>query len=240
MKNPRFISSLGFITGGLFMFFGVALLVGGPLLTGEFNSVLSDSSSGLRTASCAIKRVTTGVNKSVGMVEEVRLSLVNTSEVVTGTASVVEQTVGILEHMGIILPSIAGDMASMPVMVRNMVPNNHFDEVAERTQTVAVELDSLNARLEILSGGIERAGAGISLVAASVEALEDDLLSSEGSFSDAAAKIDETADAIDSGSFISGFLFSVAGLGLLMFLLGFYQISSGMIIRRLLEERASE
>jgi len=239
MKRYGFISALGFFTGVLFMVLGIALVIGAPLLAGSFNSMLHDSSLGLRAASGAIRNVTEGVGNSASMVEEVRLSLLSTSEVITGTGEIVRQTVTILEQMRIILPLISGDMHSMPVMVRSLIPDNHFEEVAERTQTVASELGFLNARLESLAGDIELAGNGISSVALSVEILEDDLLSAEGSFGDAASKMEDTADTIDKGSFGKTVILVLVGTGLLVFLMGLYQISAGILIRRLEKERAS-
>lgn len=233
MKGSAFVNALGFTTGIIFMLLGAALSIGGPLITTSLDSILQESSRGLRTASGAIKTATEGVANSTGMVEEVRLSLESTSEVVSGTGVIIQQTVSILEEMRIILPALANDMASMPLMVRNMMPANHFDEVAQRTEIVSTELGFLNSQLEDLAGDVTLVGGSIGEVAASVEAMEEDLLSAEGSFSDAAEKMNLVAVSLENGSYAGIIVTSSACLGILMFLAGLYQISTGMMIRKL-------
>ncbi|MCK5786057.1 MAG: hypothetical protein KAH54_05820 [Candidatus Sabulitectum sp.] len=233
MKGSGFVNALGFITGTVFMLLGIALAIGGPILTSSLDSALQESSMGIRTAGEAIRTATEGVSNSTGMIEEVRLSLESSSEIVSGTGVVLQQTVSILEELRIILPALASDMASMPQMLRGLMPANHFDEVAERAETVSTELGFLNTQLEDLAGEVSEAGESIGDVAASVEALEEDLLSAEGSFSDAADKMDQVAIALENGSYAGFISVSSAALGVLLFLAGLYQISTGMMIRKL-------
>ncbi len=233
MKGSGFVNTLGFITGIIFMVLGVVVAIGGSMITASLDSVLQESSKGLRTASEAIRTATEGVSNSSGMVEEVRVSLETTSEVISSTGVVIQQTVAILEEMRIILPALANDMASMPPMVRNMMPANHFDEIAERTETVSVELGFLNSQLEDLAVDVNLIGESIGQVAISVEAMEDDLLSAEGSFSDAAEKMEQVAGSLENGSYSGAIVLITIGLGILLFLAGLYQISMGMMIRKL-------
>ncbi len=233
MKGSGFVNALGLFTGVTFMLLGMVFLIGGSLITGTVDSILLESSAGLRTASEAIRTATDGVASSTGMVEDVRLSLESSSEVVASTGGVIRQTVSILEQMRIILPALANDMASMPLPVRNLMPANHFDEVAERTETVAEELGFLNSQLEALAVDVILTGESIGEVAVSVEAMEDDLLSAEGSFSDAAEKMETIAISIEDGSFAGIIAIFLAGFGVLMLLAGLYQISAGIMIRKL-------
>ncbi|MCD4707337.1 MAG: hypothetical protein K8S62_06330 [Candidatus Sabulitectum sp.] len=238
MKGSGFVNALGFITGMIFMFLGVALAIGGPIIITTLDSMLQESSRGLLTASGAIRTATEGVSNSRGMVEEVRLSLESTSELVSNTSDVLQQTVSILEELRIILPALANDMASMPAMLRNMMPANHFDEVAERTETVSAELGFLSFELEDLAGDVTLAGESIGEVAVSVEAVEEEFLSAEGSFSDVAEKIELVAASLENGSYASITIVSLIGFGVLMFLAGLHQISSGMMIRKLAKNQA--
>ena len=61
MKGSGFVNALGFVTGVAFMLLGMAFIVGGSLITGTIDSVLQESSAGLRTASDAIRTATEGV-----------------------------------------------------------------------------------------------------------------------------------------------------------------------------------
>ncbi|MEA3266726.1 MAG: hypothetical protein U9P42_07265 [Candidatus Fermentibacteria bacterium] len=209
-------------------------------MTGTIDSVLQESSAGLRTASDAIRTATEGVANSTGMVEEVRLSLESSSEVVASTGDVIYQTVSILEEMRIILPALAGDMASMPPLLRNIMPVNHFDEVAERTETVSNELGFLNSQLEALAADVILTGESISEVAVSVEVMEDDLLSAEGSFSDAAEQMELIAVSLENGYFAGVIAVFSVGLGVLMLLAGLYQISAGIMIRKLVKGQVAK
>lgn len=238
MKGSGFIGTLGFITGGLLCILGIVFLAGAPLLTAPLDSMLEGSARGLRTSGEAINSVTEGVSNSSGMIAEVKGSLETTSGALSGTGEVLQQTVEILEETRIILPAMANDMASMPPMVRNLMPNNHFDEVAERTETVAVKLGLLNAQLENLSMDVMETSDAISAVAVSVETLQEDLLSAEGSFSEAADKMEATACFVEGGSFSGVVAALSAGIGLLLLLVGLYQISSALIIRRLMKGKA--
>jgi hypothetical protein len=235
MKGSGFVNALGFITGTVFILLGVAFSAGGPLVNSRLDSSIQELSSGLRTAGNAISTSTEGVSGSTGMIDEVRISLENTSSIVTNTGDVILQTVTILEELKVILPALANDMASMPPMVRNMMPANHFDEVAERTETVSTELGFLNSHLEDLSGDIVIVGESIGEVAVSVEAMEEDLLSAEGSFSEAADRMKEVASSLENGTFTGMLSISMVGFGILMFLAGLYQISTGMMIRKLVK-----
>jgi hypothetical protein len=240
MKGTEIVNALGFVTGAVFMLLGIVLSIGGSLITATLDTALQESSRGLRAAGDAINTATDGVAGSRGMVEEVRRSLENTSCIVTGTGDVIQHTVSILEEMRFILPVLANDMASMPPMVRNMMPSNHFDEVAERTETVSAEIGFLNSRLEDLSEDVTVAGESIGDVALSVEAMEDDLLSAEGSFSDAAGKMEEIAASLEGESYATFVAMFTVGFGVLMFLAGVYQISSGLIIRKLVKGQAEK
>ncbi|MCD6588521.1 MAG: hypothetical protein J7K88_08215 [Candidatus Fermentibacteraceae bacterium] len=235
MKGSGFVNALGFITGTVFMFLGVVFSIGGPLVNSRLDSSLQELSHGIRIAGNAVSTSTEGVSGSTGMIEEVRISLENTSSIVTNTGDVILQTVTILEELKVILPALANDMASMPSMVRNMMPANHFDEVAERTETVSTELGFLNTHLEDLSGDIIVVGGSIGEVAVSVEAMEQDLLSAEGSFGEAADMMNELASSLENGSFTDIVSISMIGLGILMFLAGLYQIFTGMMIRKLVK-----
>lgn len=234
MKGSGFIGILGLVTGSLFCILGIVLMAGVPFLTAPIDSMLQSSARGLRTSSDAIGSVTEGVSNSTGMVEEVRVSLESASGALEGTGEVLGQTVEILEETRIILPAMANDMASMPPMLRNLMPNNHFDEVAERTEILAGMLGLLNTRLESLSIDVNETSDAISGVAASVETLQVDLLSAEGSFSEAAEKMEATACFLENGSFSSVAAVFSAGLGALLFLTGLFQIMSGLTIRRLM------
>lgn len=240
MKGSGFVNALGFVTGVTFMLLGMVFIVGGSLMTGTIDSVLQESSAGLRTASDAIRTATEGVANSTGMVEEVRLSLESSSEVVASTGDVIYQTVSILEEMRIILPALAGDMASMPPLLRNIMPVNHFDEVAERTETVSNELGFLNSQLEALAADVILTGESISEVAVSVEVMEDDLLSAEGSFSDAAEQMELIAVSLENGYFAGVIAVFSVGLGVLMLLAGLYQISAGIMIRKLVKGQVAK
>lgn len=240
MKGSGFVNALGFVTGVTFMLLGMVFIVGGSLLTGTIDSVLQEASAGLRTASYAIRTATEGVASSTGMVEEVRLSLESSSEVVASTGDVIRQTVSILEEMRIILPALAGDMASMPPLVLNMMPANHFNEVAERAETVSEELGFLNSQLEALAVDVILTGESIGEVAVSVEAMEDDLLSAEGSFSEAAEKMELIAVSLENGSCAGIIVVSSAGLGVLMLLAGLYQISAGIMIRKIVKGQVAK
>ncbi len=235
MKGSGFVNALGFITGTVFMLLGLLLAIGGPMITTSLDSILQESSTGLRTAGSAIRTATDGVSSSNGMIEEVRTSLENTAEVVSATGGVIEQTVSILEGMRVVLPALANDMASMPQMLRNLMPANHFDEVAERTENISSELGLLNSELEDLSVDVLLAGESIGDVAVSVEALEDDLLSAEGSFSAAAEKMESVAASIEDGHYSGIVIVFSAGLGILLFLAGLYQIATGLMIRKLVK-----
>ncbi len=235
MKGSGFVNALGFITGTVFVLLGIIFSIGGPLVNSRLDSTLQELSHGLRTAGNAISTSTAGVSGSTGMIEEVRVSLENTSSIVISTGDVILQTVAILEELKVILPALANDMASMPPMVRNMMPANHFDEVAERTETVSTELGFLNTQLENLSGDVSFAGESIGEVAVSVEAMEQDFLSAEGSFGDAAGKMNEVASSLESGTFTDVVSLSMVGLGILMFLAGLYQIFTGIMIRKLVK-----
>lgn len=238
MKGSGLIGALGFVTGGLFCILGIVFLAGAPLLNDPLDSMLEGSARGLRKSGEAINSVTDGVSNSSGMINEVKGSLEATSEALSGTGEVLQQTVEILEETRIILPAMANDMASMPPMVRNLMPNNHFDEVAERTETIATKLGLLNTQLENLSSDLTVTSDAIEGVAASVEILQDDLLSAEGSFSEAADKMESTASFIENGSFSSAAAAFSAGIGVLLLLTGLYQIASGIMIRRLMKAQA--
>ncbi len=240
MRGSAFVNALGFITGMTFMVLGVVFAIGGPMLITSLDSMLQESTRGLRTASGAIRAATEGVSNSAGMIEEARLSLESTSEVVSVTGVVIRQTVSILEEMRIILPALADDIASVPPMVKSMMPTNHFEEVAQRTETVSTELGFLNTQLEELAGDVTLVGGSISEVAVSVEAMEEDLLSAEGSFSAAAEKIELVAISLEDGSYAGIVIVLSMGLGILLFLAGLYQISTGMMIRKLVKGQASK
>ncbi len=235
MKGSGFVNALGFITGTVFMLLGLLIAIGGPMITTSLDSILQESSTGLRTAGSAIRTATDGVSSSNGMIEEVRISLENTAEVVSATGYVIEQTVSILEGMRIILPALANDMASMPQMLRNMMPANHFNEVAERTENISSELGFLNSELEDLSVDVLLAGESIGNAAVSVEALEEDLLSAEGSFSAAADKMEAVAASIENAHYSGAIMVFSAGFGILLFLAGLYQIVTGLTIRKLVK-----
>lgn len=236
MKGSGFIGILGLVTGFMFCILGIVLIAGVPFLTAPLNSMVQSSARGLRTSSDAISSVTEGVSNSTGMIEEVRVSLESASGALEGTGEVLGQTVEILEETRIILPAMANDMASMPPMLRNLMPNNHFDEVAERTEILAGMLSLLNTRLESLSIDVNETSDAIGCVAASVETLQEDLLSAEGSFSEAAEKMEATACFLENGSFASVAAVSSAGLGVLLFLTGLFQIMSGLTIKRLMRD----
>ncbi|HOP27443.1 MAG TPA: hypothetical protein PLM22_09970 [Candidatus Sabulitectum sp.] len=236
MKGSGFIGILGLVTGFMFCILGIVLIAGVPFLTAPLNSMVQSSARGLRTSSDAISSVTEGVSNSTGMIEEVRVSLESASGALEGTGEVLGQTVEILEETRIILPAMANDMASMPPMLRNLMPNNHFDEVAERTEILAGMLSLLNTRLESLSIDVNETSDAIGGVAASVETLQEDLLSAEGSFSEAAEKMEATACFLENGSFASVAAVSSAGLGVLLFLTGLFQIMSGLTIKRLMRD----
>ena len=240
MKGAGFIGTLGLVTGGLLCLLGIVFLAGAPLLTDPLDSMLQGSARGLRTSGEAINSVTDGVSNSTGMISEVKGSLETTSEALSSTGEVLQQTVEILEETRIILPAMANDMASMPAMLRNMMPSNHFDEVAERTATVAVKLGLLNTQLENLSLDVMETSSAIGGVAVSVETLQDDLLSAEGSFSEAADKMEATACFVENGSFSSMLAALSAGIGVLLVLVGLYQISSALMIRRIMKVQAEK
>ncbi len=151
MKGSMYINILGTTTGVLLIALGIVFMAAGPLLMKPLDSMLMNSARGLRTSSGAIITLTEGVSNSSGMINEVQTSMNTTSLVLFRTGDVLNQTVGILEETRIILPAIANDMASMPPMLRNIMPGNHFDEVAERTENVAAKLGLLNGQLENLS-----------------------------------------------------------------------------------------
>jgi len=240
MKEPGLVSTLGVVTGGLYMLTGFALLFSGPLLTAPADSMLQSTARGLRTSADAIRSVTEGVSNSTGMVEQVTISLETSSDALSGTADVIRQTVELLEASRIVLPTIANDISSIPVMLRNLMPNNHFDEVAERTQTVAMKLGELNSTLESLSSDVSTTSDAIAGVAVSVEGLQEDLLSAEGSFSEAAEKMERAAVFIENGSFSTGIVVFALFLGILLVLTGLYQMASGLMIKRMSKEKASE
>jgi len=219
---------------------GLIFLVGAPLVTNALDSMLESSARGLRTSGEAINSVTDGVSNSSGMINEVKESLETTSEALSSTSEVLQQTVEILEETRIILPAMANDMASMPSMLRNMMPNNHFDEVAERTETVSVKLGLLGTQLENLSMDVLETSNAIGGVAVSVETLQADLLSAEGSFSEAADKMEATASFVENGSFSATVASLSAGIGLLLVLVGLFQISSGLLIRRIMMTQAEK
>ncbi len=233
MKGYRFVTGLGFFTGITFMVLGVSLVVGGSVLASKLNSALNGTSQGLRTASSAIRSVTHGVSNSTGLVENTRISLESTAEIVTGTAVVIEQTVDILAEMRIILPALADDMVDMPLMVRSLMPENHFEEVAARTETVSNHLGLLNTELVDLSEEVTETGISIAGVASSVSLMEEDLLSAEGSFGEAVVQMESIATTIEDTSYANTLLVLSVGLGILLFLTGLYQISSGMMMRKL-------
>ncbi len=239
MKGSGLIGSMGFITGILFIILGAVFVAGGPLLTAPLNSMLEDSAGGLRTSSEAIRSVTEGVSNSSGMIEEVRISLVTSSEALEGTGDVIEQTVDILAETRIIMPLLAGDMASMPPMVRSLMPENNFDEIAERTENMAVLIGMLNTHLETLSADLGVTAGIIGDVAASVELLQEDLLSAEGSFSEAANKMEATASFIENGTYSTLIAGLLVGVGLLMVLTGLYHIISASAIRKLMKKQAA-
>lgn len=233
MKRFGFLNTLGFVTGVLFMVLGGVLIIGGPLTAAFLDSMLLESARGLYSASSAIRTATDGVSNSTGMVEEVRLSLERTSEAVLSTAVVLQQTVSILNEMETILPALAKDMESVPAIVRNLMPANSFDDIAQRTNIVSTELGFLNTQLEALAGDVTQVGEAIGDVTGSVEAMEEDLLSAQGSFGDAADKMDMAAASMKRGSYTGIIVASSIGLGILLLLSGLYQISSGMMIRKL-------
>ena len=237
MKGFSFPVVLGLVTGALLCSFGVVFLVGGPLVTSPLDSMLEGSARGLRTSGEAIGSVTEGVSNSSGMISEVKNSLMTTSEALSSTGDVIQQTVEILEETRIILPAMANDMASMPPMVRNLMPNNHFDEVAERTETVAAKLGLLNAQLEDLSMDVLVTSGSIGEVAVSVETLQEDLLSAEGSFSEAADKMEATACFLERGSFSSVIALLSSAIGVLLILSGLYHIFSALTLRRLVNAK---
>lgn len=239
MKYSDFIGTLGIASGAMLCVLGVIFLVGAPFLTSPLNSMLEDSAKGLRISGQAINSVTGGVSNSTEMISDVKISLETTSEALFSTGDILRHTVEILEETRIILPSIANDMASMPQMLRNLMPNNHFDEVAERTETVAVRLGTLNARLESLSEDVIITSDAIGGVAASVEMLQEDLLSAEGSFSEAANKMETTACFIENGSFSSTVAVMSLSIGVLLLLTGLYQVFSGLAIRKLMKNPAA-
>jgi methyl-accepting chemotaxis protein len=212
--------------------------VGAPLLTDPLDSMLQGSARGLRASGEAINSITDGVSNSTGMINEVKHSMETTSGALSSTAEVLQQTVEILEETRIILPAMANDMASMPPMLRNLMPNNHFDEISERTETVAVKLGLLNTQLENLSTDVMETSDAIGGVAVSVETVQEDLLSAEGSFSKAAEKMEATACFVENGSFSSMVAVLSAGIGVLLLLVGLYQFFSAFIIRRLMKGQA--
>ena len=240
MNGSGFIGTLGLVTGVLFILLGIVFLVAGPLITNPLDSMLDSSARGLRTSGEAISSVTNGVSNSSGMIEDVRVSLETSSEALTGTGDVIQQTVEILEETRIIIPALANDMSSMPPMVRNLMPGNHFNEIAERTETVAVKLGLLNTQLESLSGDVLSTSEAVSGVALSVETLKDDLLSAEGSFSEAAEKMEETADFLEKSSFAGTVAVLFMGIGILMLLTGLYQVSSAVTISRLMKKLGNQ
>ncbi len=236
MKGSVFISTLGTITGVLLILLGTAVLVAGPLLMDPLDSMLENSARGLRTSSSAIRTVTEGVSNSTGMINEVQSSMNTTSSALFRTGDVLNQTVEILEETRTILPAIANDMASMPPMLRNIMPGNHFDEVAERTENVAAKLGLLNGQLENLSADVISTSGAIEGIACSVDTLREDILSAEGSFNEAADKMENTADIIERGSFSTLAVFISFLIGILLVLAGLYQIYSGRMIRDLMEK----
>lgn len=236
MKASGIAEPLGFVTGLLLCVLGVVFIAGAPLVLSPLNSMMDSSARGLRSSGEAINSVTQGVSSSSGMISDVRTSLETSSEALCSTGEVVQQTVEILEETRLILPAMANDMASMPPMVRNLMPNNHFDEVAERTETVSQKLGLLNSRLENLSLDILETSGAIEQVAVSVEKLQEDLLSAEGSFSEAADKMESTACFVENGSFSSMVAVLSAGVGILLFLSGLYHFTSALAISRLRKE----
>lgn len=234
MKGSVYISTLGTVTGILLILLGAAVLAAGPLLMDPLDSMLGNSARGLRTSSSAIRTVTEGVSSSTGMINEVQSSMHTTSSALYRTGDVLNQTVEILEETRAILPAIANDMASMPPMLRNIMPGNHFDEVAERTENVAAKLGLLNGQLENLSFDVISTSGAIEGIACSVDTLRGDILSAEGSFNEAAEKMERTAEYIERGSFSKLVVFLSFLLGILLVLAGLYLISSGRVMRDLM------
>ena len=65
-------------------------------------------------------------------------------------------------------------------------------------------------------------------------------LSAEGSFSDAAEKMETLALSLENGSYRGVVILSSVGLGILLFLAGLYQISTGVMIRKLVKKQSSK
>lgn len=237
MKSFGFVNLLGNCIGLVLMLLGLVFIVGGPLVASSLTRGVDESASGLRVASGAIRTATGGVSNSSAIIEDVRLSLVASSEITSGTAEVIESTIVVLDNIKIIMPLLASDMSSMPPMVRNLMPNNNFDEVASRTNEVSDDLGYLNTRLAVLSSEVSVTGETINELAEAVHGVEEDLLSAEGSFGDAADNMDQIAESLESNSFTSIMVLILVGAGLLFFLSGLYLILTGAKINKLVRER---
>jgi len=237
MRSSGFVNMLGYLIGGVLILLGLALVVGGPLLASSLTKGVEESASGLRVVSGAIRTATGGVSSSSGIIEEVRISLETTSAITSSTAQVIESTIVVLDNIKIIMPLLASDMSSMPPMVRNLMPNNNFDEVAVRTEEVSDDLGYLNTRLATLSLEVSNTGESIDDLADAVQGIEENLLSAEGSFGNAADNMEQIAESLENSSF-SGVVISVLiGVGLLLFLSGLYLILTRGIIYKLAKER---
>jgi hypothetical protein len=240
MKGSWFTGALGLLTGVLFFVLGAVFAAGGRLLTAPLDAMLKSTSEGLHTSANAVQSVTRGVASSSGMIDQVQVSLENTSVTLYRTGEVVQGTISVLEETGMILPAIAGDMAAMPPLLRNLMPGNHFDEVAIRAETVAGRLGELSGRMEALSADLVTTSSNIADVAASVESLREDLLSAEGSFSQAAERMEEMALFLENGSIISTILWAVTWAGILLMAAGIYQVNSALNIRKLMKSAGAE
>ncbi len=237
MRSSGFVNMLGYLIGGVLILLGLALMVGGPLVASFLTKGVEESASGLRVASGAIRTATGGVSSSSGIIEEVRISLESTSEITTSTAQVIESTIVVLDDIKIIMPLLASDMSSMPLMVRNLMPNNKFDEVAARTEEVSDDLGYLNTRLARLSLEVSSTGESINNLADAVLGIEENLLSAEGSFGNAADNMEQIAESLEKSSFSDVVISILIGVGLLLFLSGLYLILTREIIYKLAKER---
>ncbi len=237
MRGSGFVNVLGYLIGGILILLGLALVVGGPLVASSLTTGIEESASGFRVASGAIRTATGGVSSSSGIVEEVRISLETTSAITSSTAQVIESTIVVLDNIKIIMPLLASDMSSMPPMVRNFMPNNNFDEVAVRTEEVSDDLGYLNTRLATLSLEVSSTGESINDLADAVQDIEENLLSAEGSFGNAADNMEQIAESLDNSSLPGVVIFILIGVGLLLFLSGLYLILTSVMIHKLVKER---
>jgi hypothetical protein len=218
---------------------GIVLVAAANLLWTPVSQGFSKFADGLSAAHDAVESVSSGVGSSSTVVSSVRQSIETTSQVVSETRNVLSQAGSVTEELREMSLLAIEDLETLGSGLSALVGHNNFYDMAERMASVYETSGQGMLELEQLTGTLGELEEYLLNVAVAVEALENDLFSTEAAFGDASLHLERAAGTADSAVSSRMILYAVDALGILLILTGFYLILLGGIISRIPGERTA-